>query len=308
MIFEKVVTHTNLLKVTAMIVQVDDSVITPDELRSNPEAAKAADEEYALHRKGPRTAIPSSVVYLPFSHFIPSKELHALGSHLLAESKKDPNRSTPRDRILVDRLLADKNLGQIEYNFDTANYSPFFKGDPDKKYATMLMMLQYPFSQGSIHITPMKDGKKATMDQKPIIDPKYYQGPGGEVDFKMMIACQEFADKICCTKPLADIIVARAYPPASPHDANTEFDFSNWIRESTITDWHPVGTCSMGGQDGIKGGVIDDRLRVYGVKGLRVADASIMPLHIAAHPQATIYGIGEKAASLIREDWEKARA
>ena len=64
----------------------------------------------------------------------------------------------------------------------------------------------------------------------------------------------------------------------------------------------------MGGKDGIKGGVIDDRLRVYGVKGLRVADASIMPLHIAAHPQATIYGIGEKAASLIREDWVKARA
>ena len=291
-----------------MILEVVDSVITPDELRSNAAAAKAADEEYALHRKGPRTAIPSSVVYLPFSHFIHSKELHALGSHLLATSKNDSNRSTPRDRILVDRLLADKNLGQIEYNFDTANYSPFFKGEPGKKYATMLMMLQYPFSKGSIHIPPMKDGKKASMDQKPVIDPRYYQGPGGELDFQMMIACQEFADKICRTTPLADIIVSRAYPPPSSSSTDSPFDFAPWIRESTITDWHPVGTCSMGGREGIQGGVIDERLRVYGVKGLRVADASIMPLHIAAHPQATIYGIGEKAASLIREDWAKRGA
>ena len=58
----------------------------------------------------------------------------------------------------------------------------------------------------------------------------------------------------------------------------------------------------MGGREGIKGGVVDARLRVYGVKGLRVADASIIPLQIASHPQATIYAIAEKAASMILED------
>ena len=299
---------SNTWVVTAMIVEIDSSIVTPEDLRADPALAEAADKEYALKQTGPRTAIPSSVSYLPFSHFVPSKELHALGSHLLAESKKDPARSTPRDRILIDRLLADKNLGQIEYNFDVSNYSPYFKSLPGKKYATMLQMLQYPFSKGSIHIPAIKDGKKTTMDDKPVIDPRYYSGPGGEIDFKLMVASQEFGDKICAMRPLADIIVSRVYPPASTQDKGTNFDFSDWVRESTITDWHPIGTCSMGGKEGIKGGVVDDRLRVYGVKGLRVADASIMPLHIAAHPQATIYGIGEKAASLILEDWEKVLA
>lgn len=145
------------------------------------------------------------------------------------------------------------------------------------------------------------------MQTKPVIDPKYYEGSGGAVDFEMMVRSQEFADKICATSPLSDIIVGRVYPPVSTLDNEADFDFSDWVRESTITDWHPIGTCAMGGKEGREGGVVDGRLRVYGVRGLRVCDASVMPLHIASHPQATIYAIGEKGASMILEDWERGR-
>lgn len=68
---------------------------------------------------------------------------------------------------------------------------------------------------------------------------------------------------------------------------------------------HPVGTCGMGGDRGISGGVVDERLRVYGVKGLRVVDASIMPLQVSAHLQATVYAIAEKGAHMILEDWQE---
>ena len=289
-----------------MIFEISPSIVTPEDLRADPKLAEAADKEYALSQSGPRTAIPSSVAYLPFSHFVPREELTALGNSLLSQSTPT---SKPSDRILVDRLLADKNLGQIEWNFDVSNYSPFFKSVAGKKYATMLQMLQYPFSKGSIHIPPasQENGNKATATDKPIIDPKYYEGQGGEIDFKMMVASQAYADKICSTSPLSDIILQRAYPPLPPSSDPTDdpnHDFTSWVRDSTITDWHPVGTCAMGGKSKEDGYVLDSRLRVYGTKGLRVCDASVMPLQISAHLQATVYAIGEKGAEIIGEDWK----
>ena len=283
-----------------MIFEISPSIVTPEDLRADPKLAEAADKEYVLSQTGPRTAIPSSVAYLPFSHFVPHEELTSLGDSLLSQSTPT---SKPSDRILVDRLLADKNLGQIEWNFDVSNYSPYFKSRPGKKYATMMQMLQYPFSKGSIHIPPThhKTGTKATATDNPVIDPRYYAGKGGELDLKMMIASQAYADKICSTPPLSDIILSRVYPPADPTDPAP--NFTAWVRDSTITDWHPIGTCAMGGKRKEDGYVLDGRLRVYGAKGLRVCDASIMPLHISAHPQATIYAIGEKGAAIISEDW-----
>lgn len=64
---------------------------------------------------------------------------------------------------------------------------------------------------------------------------------------------------------------------------------------------HPCCTAALGAEG--EGGVVDGRLRVHGVRGLRVVDASVMPLVPAAHLQATMYAIGEKAADLIKADW-----
>ena len=71
-----------------------------------------------------------------------------------------------------------------------------------------------------------------------------------------------------------------------------------WIRGTVGSYWHPAGTCRMG-PDTDAGAVVDLQLRVRGITGLRVADASVMPVIPNAHPNATVLAIAEKAAALI---------
>ncbi|XP_051156152.1 glucose dehydrogenase [FAD, quinone]-like [Leptopilina boulardi] len=85
-----------------------------------------------------------------------------------------------------------------------------------------------------------------------------------------------------------------------------EFNTENYWRCSaaqyTVSLYHSSGTCKMGPRNDSEA-VVDARLRVYGIKGLRVADASIMPLITRANPHATIMMIAEKAGAMIKEDW-----
>lgn len=74
------------------------------------------------------------------------------------------------------------------------------------------------------------------------------------------------------------------------------------IRHFTFTIYHPTGTCKMGPRTDATA-VVDPRLRVYGVKGVRVVDGSIMPVIMSGNPNAPIIMIGEKASDMIKEDW-----
>ncbi|XP_016923767.3 glucose dehydrogenase [FAD, quinone] [Drosophila suzukii] len=79
------------------------------------------------------------------------------------------------------------------------------------------------------------------------------------------------------------------------------------IKEFTFTIYHPAGTCRMGPSWDVTA-VVDPRLRVYGVSGVRVVDASIMPTIVNGNPNAPVIAIGEKASDLIKEDWGARRA
>ena len=286
------------ISVTAMVFEIDPSITTMESVRSDPSLLADAQHEYSTAHAGILTTVPSSVAYLPFSFFTPISRLSSLVSSLPDSSPQQQH----RHYILLNRFGSfDQRLGQIEYNFDLSNYNPYFPSEPGKRYATMLMMLQYPFSAGSIHIPPASNRNPTSVNDKPVIDPKYFAGPGGKVDLATMIESQKFGEQICKTKPLADIIVKRVFPPEQEVE---EVQWETWIRNTTLTDWHPVGTCSMvGGRKGREVGVVDERLRVFGVEGLRVCDASVMPLQISAHLQATVYAIAEKGAEIIKEDW-----
>ncbi|RMJ10396.1 hypothetical protein CDV36_009977 [Fusarium kuroshium] len=279
----------------AAIFEVDPLLANRDDLQTDEKLAAVAWEKYSQEQAGPLTILPCSLCYVPLNHFVPEETL----AQLSAKADKLTAFDSDKKTILKQRLNGESKLGQIEYIFDLGNWNPFFQGQDGKRYGTMLQILQYPFSVGSIHIPP----SSTSGEDHPSIDPRYYGGAHGALDLEVMKEAARFLDRIVHTEPLAGIIRA----PASPSLATLrdEERLEEWISDNTITDWHPVGTCAMGGRAGIRGGVVDDRLRVYGVKGLRVVDASVMPLQISAHIQATVYAIAEKGAHMILEDARK---
>uniref|UniRef100_B0T3Q8 Glucose-methanol-choline oxidoreductase n=1 Tax=Caulobacter sp. (strain K31) TaxID=366602 RepID=B0T3Q8_CAUSK len=100
--------------------------------------------------------------------------------------------------------------------------------------------------------------------------------------------------------PIADYVGEEVFPgPALQSDAQLDA----FTRASSVTAQHPVGTCRMG-QDA--GAVVDPRLRVRGLQGLRVADASVMPTLIGGHTNAPAIMIGERAAAMMLEDAQGA--
>lgn len=79
----------------------------------------------------------------------------------------------------------------------------------------------------------------------------------------------------------------------------SDTDLLGFIRSQSATLWHPAGTCRIG-SDSMS--VVDERLKVHGIKGLRVADASVMPTVISGNTVAACFMIGAKAADMILAD------
>lgn len=82
---------------------------------------------------------------------------------------------------------------------------------------------------------------------------------------------------------------------------DTDEDWLEYARSNMASIWHPVGTCAMLPKE--DGGVVDAELKVYGVQGLRVVDASIMPALVSGHIQSGVYGIAERAAQIVSSQW-----
>jgi choline dehydrogenase len=116
-------------------------------------------------------------------------------------------------------------------------------------------------------------------------------------------ACKQ-ARRVAETEPLKSRLKREIYHPDITYDPIKEEDlyFEDLIKRASVTVYHPVSTCRMG-PEGDENSVVDLRLRVKGVTGLRVADASVMPDLVSGNTNAPSIMIGEYAADIIKADW-----
>jgi len=150
------------------------------------------------------------------------------------------------------------------------------------------MCLLRPKSRGEVTL------QSADPTDDPKIDPKFLSHPD---DMRDMVAGYKKMMKVMNKEPLSKYTSGHVQRPV---DLDNDEDIEQAIREDADTVYHPVGTCKMGSDEM---SVVNERLKVHKVSGLRVIDASIMPTLVGGNTNAPTIMIGEKASDMILEDW-----
>ena len=123
----------------------------------------------------------------------------------------------------------------------------------------------------------------------------FFRKHGRLGDRDCVLACMRTVRKLVAAAPLAWLGAEEFAPGPKTTSDEAMLDF---VTRTAETTYHPVGTCRMGSDPAA---VVDDRLRVRGISGLRVADASIMPTLTSGNTNAPSIMIGEKAARMVLE-------
>ncbi|HEX6111837.1 MAG TPA: GMC family oxidoreductase N-terminal domain-containing protein [Geminicoccaceae bacterium] len=192
-------------------------------------------------------------------------------SQLGAFAKSDPSRETPNLEYHVQPLSLDK-FGDPLHPF------PAF---------TASVCNLRPESRGHVRI------RSPDPAMPPAIRPNYL---ATEADRMVAADAIRLTRRICAARAMARF-APKEYRPGP--EFQSEADLARAAGEIGTTIFHPVGTCKMGSDPMA---VVDDRLRVHGIGGLRVIDASIMPTITSGNTNAPVIMIAEKAADMIKED------
>lgn len=161
-----------------------------------------------------------------------------------------------------------------------------FQPKPNPKLIAILPGLTRPLSRGSLRLV------SADPLEQPLADPNFM---AEESDLRRLIQAFELAREIGHTKPLAEWIDRETFPGPEMKSPDQVRDF---VRQNLGSYYHYIGSCKMG-TDNMS--VVDTHLRVYGVEGLRVTDASVIPTAPTGNCQTPVLMIAERAAEFIKQ-------
>jgi choline dehydrogenase-like flavoprotein len=210
------------------------------------------------------------------------------------EVQPGPVRATGWDAGYVVTLDAGNNLPDISTHIPLETW-----GTHVENHGVVLPELTLslapnvckPRSRGKVWIT------SADPDAAPAIDYRYFTDADGH-DEAMLVAGVRLARLVAATEPFASLVGREVFPGAA---AQTDAEISELARATHQTVYHVSGTCKIGRQDD-PSAVLDPQLRVRGVIGLRVVDASVFPTITALNPVGTVMSVAERAVELIRAD------
>jgi choline dehydrogenase len=153
------------------------------------------------------------------------------------------------------------------------------------------------FTISPVHLRPEGRGTLRLKSPDPLAPPEIrFNFLKSDYDYQALLTGMRMARRIAAQPALAPYVAEEVIPGSA---CQTDAEMIADIRAHGVSNLHPVGTCRMGTASDA---VVDPRLRVYGVQGLRVADASIMPQVIAGNTNAPSIMIGEKCAAMVLED------
>jgi choline dehydrogenase len=186
------------------------------------------------------------------------------------------------------RSSGEKASPDLQLLFTPASYDPTKFGALEHEDGmTVAVCPVRPDSRGTIM------ARTADASTAPVITPNYLSDPG---DARVLVAGLRFTRDIFAAPAIAQHSVEEIVPGPK---LQTDEELIDYARHFGNTIYHPVGTCRMGQGPSA---VVDERLRVHGIAGLRVIDASVMPTLTTGNTNAPTIMIGEKGAAMIGED------
>jgi choline dehydrogenase-like flavoprotein len=201
--------------------------------------------------------------------------------------KSGPGTSNVAEAGAFFSSRGDSEAPDIQFHFIPAQVIDHGRTRLDGHGVTLHACCLRPESRGEIRLA------SANPEDPPVIDPNYL---ASGYDLKVLMAGIRKGREILAAKAFKPYLGKERIPGAAQlSDAQLE----DFIRATAETEYHPVGTCKMG-SDAMA--VVDERLRLRGIEGLRVVDASIMPTIVSGNTNAPVIMIAEKAAAMILED------
>ncbi|KAJ7443715.1 alcohol oxidase [Mycena latifolia] len=264
---------------------------TLDQMRFNSTFVAEAATEYATSRTGPMTYTFSFFAAVPLQSVVTAPKARSLLAELDAEIAS--TKLTPLQKVQYAyqrAAVAAGRIGTIGYSLVASGGLASAPG-ANSSYLTLVAAAMQPFSRGSVHI----NSRNATL--MPTIDVGYLKFA---FDADIVTAGLKFMQTWTSTAPLSKMISSPNVPTPSQYQSDAAL--KEYVRDALIPFNHAAGTTPMAPKQ--IGGVVDARLKVYGLQNVRIVDAGIFPMLVNAPLQPTVYAIAEKAADMIKAAWK----